>query len=187
MPLYRLVVPVLPSALWVACLVADQAPFAATALRLAAALAVSVALGVGIGIPGRKVLEHRRAVIEAARVPLAPARVIATLDVGWVGAATEAKIVDLAGITDPTIAVLPGPHHAKRIPSGLLEGRGTDTLVLLLGGGEPASPWWTSPFDRPVERRVARLMQEEPFAVRSVIGLPGSSKSYVVLSIKDAR
>ncbi len=185
MPLYRLVVPVLPGALLVAAALAEHASLVPTALRHASALVVSGILAVVIGVPGRKVLDNRRVVIEAARAPLAHARRVATLDVGWVGAATEAPIVDLAGITNPTIAVLPGPHHGKRIPRGLLEARGTDTLVLLLGEPAPASPWWESRFDRPVEARVAGLLKEQSFVLSSVIPLPGTAKSYVVLRMKD--
>src|SRR6185503_17728081 len=75
------------------------------------------------------VLRDRMALIEAATPALAGAHTVATLDVGWVGSATSAEIVDLAGATDPEIAVLPGGHTSKAISGALLMARGPDRLV----------------------------------------------------------
>ncbi len=75
---------------------------------------------------------------------------------GWVGAATDATIVDLAGLTDPEIAALRGGHTSKAIPEGLLDARGVDAVVLLLKEGEVLeAPWSKSFFARSVELRVA--------------------------------
>jgi hypothetical protein len=57
---------------------------------------------------------------------------VATIDIGWVGAATGAEIVDLAGVTDPEIAALPGGHTSKAVSGVLLTARHTDRLVLEL-------------------------------------------------------
>ena len=85
-------------------------------------------------------------------------QVLAALDIGWLGAATDATIVDLAGLTDPAIAVLPGGHTSKPIPVGLLDARKVDTLVLLLKEGEElAEPWSGSFFARIVELRIAAI------------------------------
>jgi hypothetical protein len=65
-----------------------------------------------------------------ARPVLAGAQVVAGLDVGWMGASTEARIVDLAGLTDPSIAVLAGGHTSKRVDVAMLLDRGVDTVVL---------------------------------------------------------
>ena len=89
---------------------------------------------------------------------LAESKVVAALDIGWLGAATGATIVDLAGLTDPSIAVLPGGHTSKAIGRGLLDARGVDTMVLLLAEGSTLDdPWVESTFARAVEYRLAFL------------------------------
>jgi hypothetical protein len=74
-------------------------------------------------------LPDRLSLIEAARPMLAGAARVATIDVGWVGAATEADILDLAGATDPEVAALPGGHTSKAISGAFLTGRHPDQLV----------------------------------------------------------
>ncbi len=158
MPLSRLVAPVLPaSALCVAQLIA-VADARATAARLVLALAGQVFQIVRVGPSAIHVGDDRRALIDELRAPLAEARVVAALDIGWLGAATDATIVDLAGLTDPAIAVLPGGHTSKPIPVGLLDARKVDTLVLLLKEGEPlVEPWTDAFFARIVELRLASI------------------------------
>jgi hypothetical protein len=64
---------------------------------------------------------------------------VATLDVGWVGAALPgAEIVDLAGVTDPEIAALPGGHTSKRVDAAMLLARRVVHVLLYRpaeGGG----------------------------------------------------
>ena len=76
---------------------------------------------------------------------------------GWLGAAApHATIVDLAGVTDPEVARLPGAHTTKKIPDGFLVARRVDTLVFNLEPGTAVSgDWETSPFVHGVERYVA--------------------------------
>ena len=107
---------------------------------------------------------------------------IAALDIGWLGAATDATIVDLAGLTDPAIAVLPGGHTSKAIPASLLEARGVDALVLQVREGEARrEPWTTSYFGRNVELRIARIPgMDEAFRVKAESTVP--HLHYVVLS-----
>lgn len=156
MPLSRLVVPVLPSLALAALFVAREAALAATAARLAAAVAGQVFVLVHVGPAAARVGEDRLRVLSELGPALAGAKVVASLDIGWVGAATAATIVDLAGVTDPAIAALPGGHTTRRIPPGLLDARGVDALVLLLAPGErPAEPWTRSRFARGVEAWVA--------------------------------
>jgi hypothetical protein len=81
------------------------------------------------GAASRRVLADRMALIDEARPVLAGAARVATLDVGWVGAASDASIVDLAGATDPEIASLPGGHTTKAISGPFLTGRTPDRLV----------------------------------------------------------
>jgi hypothetical protein len=174
MPLSRLVVAVLPTVVLAAAYVAgaSDAPLAsaATVARLAIALTAAGWVMVRIGPSAARVGEGRLAVIDELAPALASARVVAALDVGWVGAATDATIVDLAGVTDPAIAALPGGHTSKHVPPVLLATREVDTLVLLLDEGAPlATPWTESRFARAVERRLAALpgadRELEPAAV----------------------
>lgn len=158
MPLSRLVVPALPATALAAAHLAAVADVRATTARLALALAGLGFSAVKVGPAAAGVGEARRAVIEALRGPLAGAKVVAALDIGWLGAATDATIVDLAGLTDPDIAALPGGHTSKAIPAGLLDARKVDAIVLLVKEGERvADPWSETFFARIVELRVAAI------------------------------
>lgn len=133
MPFARLMVPVAPSLAWAAILLAENAPPAATAVRSALAIALGVALfalGRRTIADARHVAEDRASLVAAARPLLAATRRVAALDVGWVGAATDSDVVDLAGLTDPEIAALPGGHTSKRVDSIFLLARDPDVLVL---------------------------------------------------------
>jgi hypothetical protein len=128
MPYARLMVPVAPSlALVFVDLVAH---LASTIARSALALALGVITLVRAAPAGRHVHEDRRELVARARPALETAKVVAALDVGWVGAATEARIVDLAGLTDPAIAVLSGGHTSKAVDLPMLLDREVDTLVV---------------------------------------------------------
>lgn len=156
MPLSRLVVPVLPTVALAAAHVASAASVPITVARVLLAVAGQIFVWVKVGPDAARVGADRLAVIEELRAPLRDARVVAALDVGWVGAVTDATIVDLAGVTDPTIAALPGGHTTRQFPVTLLDSRGVDTIVLLLHADEPvAVPWTESRFERGVEHRVA--------------------------------
>lgn len=181
MPLSRLVAPVLPAVILVAAEIAAVADLRLTAARIALALAGELFQLVKVGPIAAHVGQDRLALIEELRAPLAGARVIAALDIGWLGAATDATIVDLAGLTDPAIAVLPGGHTSKAIPASLLEARGVDALVLQIKEGEPRrEPWTTSSFARTVELRLARIPgMEEAFRVDAESTVP--HLHYVVL------
>ncbi|MEO7329914.1 MAG: hypothetical protein ABI193_15155, partial [Minicystis sp.] len=158
MPFSRLVAPVLPASALCFAQLAAVADARATAARLVLALAGPIFQLVRWGPSAIHVGDDRRALIEELRAPLSSARVVAALDIGWLGAATDATIVDLAGLTDPAIAVLRGSHTSKAIPVGLLDARKVDTLVLLLKEGEAASePWSDSFFARIVELRLASI------------------------------
>ena len=54
---------------------------------------------------------------------------IATLDIGWTAAAFDGPIVDLAGLTDPNIAALPGGHTSKHVDTTMLLDRHVDTVI----------------------------------------------------------
>ena len=55
---------------------------------------------------------------------------VALVDIGYLGWATGVEVVDLAGITDPTIARAPGGHLAKEIPVGYLDARAPSAILL---------------------------------------------------------
>jgi hypothetical protein len=57
-------------------------------------------------------------------------RRVALVDIGYLGYASGREVVDLAGITDPEIARLPGGHLSKQVSAGLLLRRQPDALVL---------------------------------------------------------
>jgi hypothetical protein len=57
-------------------------------------------------------------------------KVVAVLDVGYLGYVSRAEIVDLGGLTDPHIARLPGGHIDKRIDEQYLRQRDPDVIVL---------------------------------------------------------
>jgi hypothetical protein len=175
MTLYRLAVPILPSFVLGAAELWRVAPAWASWLRLALATAMSAYLAAAVGPVARQVGSDRARLIELGRAPLAGARVVAALDVGWVGAATQATVVDLAGITDETVAMLPGGHTSKRIDDSLVRLRGVDALVLL----QAPSP--SLDYAREVERRIALLPSASEF--RSVARLPFAQgrQQYIVL------
>ncbi|MCC6552148.1 MAG: hypothetical protein IT372_03880 [Polyangiaceae bacterium] len=181
MPLSRLVVPALPAAALGAAHVASVVDARLAAARLALALAGELFVTVRVGPTAARVGEDRLRVIEELGGALRGARVGAALDVGWLGAATDATLVDLAGVTDPAIAALPGGHTTKRIPPGLLDARGADALVLLLAEGEELrTPWTESRFARGVEQYVAGFPHlGEELAVAAVGSVP--HLRYVVL------
>ncbi|MDF3068109.1 MAG: putative rane protein, partial [Polyangiaceae bacterium] len=93
----------------------------------------------------------------------------AALDVGWVGAVADFTVVDLAGVTDPRVALLRGGHTSKRIDDALLRSRDVDALVLL-----------APPHEREVERRVRLLPSAEGFRVVAELPFAGGQR-YLVL------
>ncbi len=158
MPYARLVVPVVPSLLLAFVITSRHAHPLATASRVALALLVGMRLLTTAAPNGRTAGVNRAALIESARGPLAGARSIAALDIGWPTAVTEATVVDLAGITDPEIASLPGGHTSKRIDAALLLARDPELLLFYVEGGvDPLhlERWRDARFTRAVEGRLA--------------------------------
>src|SRR5262249_51844805 len=124
--------PILPGVVCLGAALAERASVWATGLKLLGALSSSLVALSAHGASARRVGENRRALIDRARTLMVGCHRAAALDVGWVGAAADCAVLDLAGLTDPQIAALPGGHTSKKIPLGLLEARGVDVLVLLL-------------------------------------------------------
>src|SRR6185503_9064420 len=172
MPLYRLAVPILPAALLAGAELARCASKPWHRARVALALAASAVVGVFVAWPARSVLEVRLELIDKLGQALRGNLVTATLDAGLVGAATEKSVLDLAGVTDPSIANLAGGHTSKRVSEGLVENRDVDGAVLLLRPGTRAKiPWQASAFARPVEARLASFSTMERFELVAELAL----------------
>jgi hypothetical protein len=158
MPYARLMVPVGPALVYASVLASQNAH------RLAVTARAVVALGLGAlligrgGTAGRGVGAQRAALVVAAGPALAGVRRVAALDVGWVGAATDADVVDLAGLTDPRIATLRGGHTSKRVDAIFLLSLGPDALLLYAPTGLPGhdlARWYEAEYPRVVEARLA--------------------------------
>jgi len=178
MAFYRLAVPVLPAAALAASHVAEHSRLVFAIPRLVFALAGALLLAIGLGPSARNVGVERTRLIAQARPVFARDLRIATLDVGWVGAASDADVIDLAGVTDPEVALFPGGHTSKRIPGPWLFARQPTAVVLLLSrGAELQNPFENSFFARAVEQRVATLIAAD-FRVRTLLAL--GDQRYVV-------
>jgi hypothetical protein len=180
MPLYRLVVPVLPGLILAGGELNQRSgPGWASALRLLAALAVALNLAWSLGPSAARVGSQRAALIDGARPVLAGAQRVGTLDVGWVGAATGATIVDFAGVTDPTVARLGGGHTSKRLPPNFLESRAVDALVVLAERPRLV-PLAELAVMRGVEARLAALDGASNFRPLRIVPLLGTNQGYVI-------
>jgi hypothetical protein len=126
----RLFVPVVPSVLLVHLQTASVARVSMFWLRSVCALGLELYVAVSAAPHGRHVMDDRAALIARAEPALRGAHHIAAVDVGWVSASTEADIIDLAGLTDPEFAGLPGGHTSKRVSGTMLLDRDVDTVLL---------------------------------------------------------
>jgi hypothetical protein len=185
MPYARLMVPVAPSLIYAGVLASAHARPLATGARSVVAVVLGGLLLARGGSEGRRVGADRGALIAAATPALAGARCVAALDVGWVGATTEAEIVDLAGLTDPEIAALPGGHTSKRVDGMFLRSRGADALLLYAPAGLPDDDlerWASALYPRVVEARLVRdPVITRHFAPAAWLPLGGKSAGYVLL------
>lgn len=177
MPYARLMVPVAPSLAIVFIDSAKSARPVSSALRASIATVLGVILAAQAAPAGRHVQRDRDALVREARSVLAGSRAIASLDIGWVSAAAppSARIVDLAGLTDPAIAALPGGHTSKRVDAAMLVDLGVDTVVVYSDV-------------RVVE---ARILRSEVFASRferrATIALGDRGARYDVWKVRTSR
>jgi hypothetical protein len=188
MHFFRLIAPVVPSMALAGVLASAQARRAATAVRSAVAVGVGLALLPG-AIPWRALQPDRALLVAQAAPWLEDAHAVAALDVGWVSAATEADIVDLAGLTDPEIAVLPGGHTSKRVGAMLLLSRHVDAILLYAPGGLPGDDidaWRDAAFGRVVESRLAADdVIARHFAPAAWLPLGSGRAGYVLLRARE--
>ena len=174
MPYARLLAPVVPSLLVAFVLAAPHAHAALSVARAASAIGVGIYLVANGGTQGRDVGSDRARLVADARPHLAAAHRVAALDIGWTSAATEASIIDLAGLTDPAIAALPGGHTSKRIDAALLLDRDPDVLLVYVVNEAPV---------RVVEARLLRAeLIGDRFERRAFLPLGTRGAGYLVLA-----
>lgn len=183
MALFRLYVPVLPLVLVVAVGIWRLAARWASLLRYVLAVLALVALWWQAGFAARHVMADRLALIEAARPALVGHRV-ASVDIGWVAACEPEEVVDLAGVSDPSIAVLPGGHTSKRIDAQLFERRRVDRLVVLCSGGPPPKRAGEILPARQVEARMLKQNSDLEMKLEAVLEVPSGAIRYCVVSLK---
>jgi hypothetical protein len=184
MAFFRLFVPVLPGVVLAGCELDRFGRGRWQALarggRLALLLASAALLLWQWGADARRVSERRLELIERARPWLASSRRIAAVDVGWIGAASVADVVDLAGVTDPRIAELPGGHTTKRVAPGLLAARDVDTLAFLIEAGPFSDVWSDAVFRYGVEARLAFPAEQMGYRPVTRVPLGGTPWHYVI-------
>jgi hypothetical protein len=173
MPLFRLVVPVLPGFLVVGAAIAEQSKLWATCLRTGLALAAALTLLVGLGPSSRRVWSQRSALIASARAPLASAEAVATLDAGWVGVVAPGRVVDAAGVTDPSVARLAGSHTSKQLSERFLDERNVDVALTLWDDRQ--NDWF-----RLGDARLARRAEAAGWTRAAELPLSGSPFRYFV-------
>jgi hypothetical protein len=193
MPFARLIVPILPGLVWAGVSLGSRAHAVATTARLAVAVALGIALSHRSARAiedGRRVMADRSALVAAARPVLTGASRVAALDIGWTGAATEADIVDLAGLTDLEIAALPGGHTSKRVDALFLLARDPDYALLYAPNGVPdgaITNWTEAQYPRAVEARLVNdVAFEHHFGAEAWLPLGTRGAGYVVLRARSS-
>jgi hypothetical protein len=192
MPYARLVAPVVPSMLYASVLLSSHGSSWREWVERARA-GVAIALGLRVllfaGPVGRHVGPDREALVRQVAPLLEGRGRVASVDIGWVSAATEVDIVDLAGVTDPEIAVLGGGHTSKRIDVAFLFAKHPDALLLLArSSGLPLERWQEATFPRVVEARLARSeLLATHFHPIAFVPLAATGEGYYVLSAKTER
>jgi hypothetical protein len=178
MPYARLLAPIVPSLLYAFVLASARMSILSSATRVALAVAIAIYVLVRAAPAGRHVVSHVDVLVQAARPLLEDARRVAVLDVGWPTAATEASIIDLAGLTDPEIAALPGGHTSKHVDAAMLLARDPDAILLYFRRVDGEKVYW-----REVEARLASSdLIARHYEARAVLPSYGEDDAgYVVL------
>lgn len=180
MPALRLSAPLFPLLIWATG--RQLKPTLRFWLGLLPAAGFTIFLASAQGADFRAVAERRLALVAGGAPLLAQSRVVAATDVGWVGMATPARIVDLAGVTDPTIAALPGGHTSKAISPGLFSDRDVDTWVIraLDRSYEPGQPLETIVAAYLVDARLLGRNADLGFVGVATLPLLGTSGQYII-------
>ena len=182
MPLWRLAVPAMPAAFWVSNGLCSVRRSVRQQSGVIVAYAAIVCVSALVGVPARRVVQARERVIQEVRPLLEGSKLTAGLDIGWLGVATRDDIIDLAGITDPRIARIPGGHTSKNIKNAWFDALRPDALVLLVAPGESsANNWWDTRFARVVENSVAHLDYFRGCQKQGQASLMYTSQFYIVV------
>jgi hypothetical protein len=156
-------------------------------LRFAVASLAVIYVWLTVGLSARKVMQAREWLIDRGQGTLASSHKAASLDVGWLGAAFPGDILDLAGVTDARVALLPGGHTTKKIPNSWFDSEQPDTLVLLTANGEiPREPWKSLRFARGIENRIRHLPYFENCWLADTLNLMNTTQTYVVVRCPKA-
>jgi hypothetical protein len=189
MPALRLSAPLYPWLLWKLASRLGEGASSWRRLFLLPALYGPLVLLWQQGSDFRKVTERRLALVDAAREPLRGSRTVAAVDVGWVGLATDAHLVDLAGVTDPKVAALSGGHTSKEIYPGLFSAREVDTWVIRALDtefhlGQPLeeihAAYW-------VDARLLARNKDLGFDATALVALRGSGGQYIIATRRAER
>lgn len=134
------------------------------------------------GADFRAVTERRLSLVKEGMEVLRVAQRVAAVDIGWVGLATEATVVDLAGVTDPSIARLPGGHTSKAIYPGLFSDREVDVWIIRAADTfyKPGDPLELIQSVYAVDARLLQRQADLGFAGTATILLEGTPGQYVV-------
>lgn len=137
MPGFRLLAPALPAFAWLVGVgVSDLARRPRIGSRGALAIAILVctipALDLVVELPAARAAGQTRETVGRALAEELRARAhrVALVDIGYLGYVSALPVVDLAGVTDPSIGQLEGRHGAKPVPFSLLLQREVDAIVL---------------------------------------------------------
>jgi hypothetical protein len=184
MPFARLIAPVIPSLALALVYCANTSSRASLAARASLGAMTGLYFWV-IGAPRAATVRADRADLAARAAPiLASCTQIATVDVGWVSAASRGHIVDLAGLTDPQIAVLPGGHTSKRVDAAMLLERGVDCALFYVEPGFRAAALGDAGSVRFAHAVSARLAHSELFATHfkpdAMLALGAGDRGYVL-------
>jgi hypothetical protein len=136
MPGYRLLAPTVPAYVLLAAQGLRHGQVGLSLRRtmlVAAALAVAVpAADLAVQIPIARsagAMRGRQGDLVSAALVRSCERV-ATVDVGYLAYASRLEVVDLAGLTEPDIARLPGGHLDKHVGAAFLAARDPDCILL---------------------------------------------------------
>lgn len=192
MPTYRMIAPVLPplaalAALGLARPWPEMRQSRSALPRMARRIAVVALPLTAVALPGldawNEVPEMRRAgLLASQRGPLLAERIathgrrVALVDVGIVGwHRPELDIIDLGGLTEPSVARAAGGYLDKRIDPGWLAARGPDVIVV----HSRTRPW--------VDRETGRIRIRGHPVEHRVLGLPWVTRNFLPRELFEYR
>lgn len=186
MPYARLLAPVAPGLLLAFVESSPKVPRWSLGSRWAVSVALGIYLVAKAAPAGRHVMGDRTALVRHASPMLASYKHVAAVDVGWVSAATEADVVDLAGLTDLSIAVLPGSHTSKHVDPSMLLDRNVDALLFYVEKPVPEGDGWRDvAYPHAVDTRLARSdLFAEHYAPVGLLPLGSDGRGYLLLAAK---